>query len=81
LLDVSGELGRNFEHAFSRNLETNSGEEKITIKEPMIPGHEFVGIVVEVGENAAKRDHVKVGDRLAEVSSCVTSRGDVGRSD
>jgi D-arabinose 1-dehydrogenase-like Zn-dependent alcohol dehydrogenase len=47
----------------------------------MIPGHEFAGIVVEVGENAAKRDHVKVGDRLAEVSSCVTSRGDVGRSD
>ena len=30
----------------------------------MIPGHEFVGVVVEVGENAAKKDHVKVGDRL-----------------
>lgn len=34
------------------------------IKEPMIPGHEFVGVVVELGENAAKKDHVKIGDRL-----------------
>ncbi|HEY5744368.1 MAG TPA: alcohol dehydrogenase catalytic domain-containing protein, partial [Terrimicrobiaceae bacterium] len=34
------------------------------IKEPMIPGHEFVGIVVEVGENAARKDHVNIGDRL-----------------
>jgi threonine dehydrogenase-like Zn-dependent dehydrogenase len=30
----------------------------------MIPGHEFVGVVVEFGEIAAKKDRVKVGDRL-----------------
>jgi threonine dehydrogenase-like Zn-dependent dehydrogenase len=34
------------------------------IKAPMIPGHEFLGHVVEVGENVAKRGDVKIGDRL-----------------
>lgn len=34
------------------------------IKAPMIPGHEFVGIAVEVGENVAKKGEFKVGDRL-----------------
>jgi erythritol/L-threitol dehydrogenase len=34
------------------------------IKAPMIPGHEFLGHVVEMGENVAKRGDVKIGDRL-----------------
>ncbi len=34
------------------------------IKAPMIPGHEFLGYVVEVGANVAKKGEVKVGDRL-----------------
>jgi erythritol/L-threitol dehydrogenase len=34
------------------------------IKAPMIPGHEFLGHVVELGENVAKRGEVKIGDRL-----------------
>jgi len=34
------------------------------IKAPMIPGHEFLGHVVEMGENVARRGDVKIGDRL-----------------
>jgi erythritol/L-threitol dehydrogenase len=34
------------------------------IKAPMIPGHEFLGHVVEMGENVAKKGKVKLGDRL-----------------
>ena len=34
------------------------------IKSPMIPGHEFLGHVVEMGENVAKKGAVKIGDRL-----------------
>ncbi|MBV9488798.1 MAG: alcohol dehydrogenase catalytic domain-containing protein [Verrucomicrobia bacterium] len=34
------------------------------IKAPMIPGHEFVGDVVEIGENVAKKGEVRIGDRL-----------------
>jgi len=34
------------------------------IKAPMIPGHEFLGHVVEMGENVGKRGDVKIGDRL-----------------
>jgi erythritol/L-threitol dehydrogenase len=34
------------------------------IKAPMIPGHEFLGHVVELGENVTKRGDVKIGDRL-----------------
>jgi threonine dehydrogenase-like Zn-dependent dehydrogenase len=34
------------------------------IKAPMIPGHEFLGHVVEMGENVAKKGSVKLGDRL-----------------
>jgi threonine dehydrogenase-like Zn-dependent dehydrogenase len=34
------------------------------IKAPMIPGHEFLGHVVEIGENVAKKGSVKLGDRL-----------------
>jgi threonine dehydrogenase-like Zn-dependent dehydrogenase len=30
----------------------------------MIPGHEFIGIAVEIGENIAKRGEFKLGDRL-----------------
>jgi erythritol/L-threitol dehydrogenase len=34
------------------------------IKAPMIPGHEFLGHVVEMGENVARKGSVKLGDRL-----------------
>jgi erythritol/L-threitol dehydrogenase len=34
------------------------------IKAPMTPGHEFLGHVVEMGENVAKKGSVKLGDRL-----------------
>jgi threonine dehydrogenase-like Zn-dependent dehydrogenase len=34
------------------------------IKSPMIPGHEFLGHVVEMGQNVAKKGEVKLGDRL-----------------
>jgi erythritol/L-threitol dehydrogenase len=34
------------------------------IKAPMIPGHEFLGHVVEMGENVTKKGSVKLGDRL-----------------
>jgi threonine dehydrogenase-like Zn-dependent dehydrogenase len=34
------------------------------IKAPMIPGHEFIGDVVEIGENVAKAGKVKIADRL-----------------
>ena len=34
------------------------------IKAPMIPGHEFVGIAVELGENIARRGEFKLGERL-----------------
>src|ERR1700751_5135712 len=32
------------------------------IKSPMIPGHEFLGHVVEMGVNVAKKGEVKLGD-------------------
>jgi threonine dehydrogenase-like Zn-dependent dehydrogenase len=34
------------------------------IKAPMIPGHEFIGIAVELGENIARRGEFKLGQRL-----------------
>jgi erythritol/L-threitol dehydrogenase len=34
------------------------------IKAPMIPGHEFLGHVVEMGDNVARKGEVKIGDRL-----------------
>jgi threonine dehydrogenase-like Zn-dependent dehydrogenase len=34
------------------------------IKAPMIPGHEFVGHVVELGENVATKGEFKLGDRV-----------------
>ena len=34
------------------------------IKAPMIPGHEFVGHVVELGENVAHKGKFKLGDRV-----------------
>ena len=33
------------------------------IKAPMIPGHEFVGIAVELGENIARRGEFHLGER------------------
>jgi len=34
------------------------------IKAPMIPGHEFVGHVVELGENVGRKGEFKIGDRV-----------------
>ena len=34
------------------------------VKAPMIPGHEFIGHAVELGENVAREGKYKVGDRL-----------------
>ena len=34
------------------------------VKPPMIPGHEFIGHAVEIGENVARKGQYKVGDRL-----------------
>ncbi|HYZ72562.1 MAG TPA: alcohol dehydrogenase catalytic domain-containing protein, partial [Chthoniobacterales bacterium] len=34
------------------------------IKAPMIPGHEFVGHVVELGENVERQGKFKLGDRV-----------------
>jgi erythritol/L-threitol dehydrogenase len=34
------------------------------IKAPMIPGHEFVGHVVELGENVDRKGEFKIGDRV-----------------
>ena len=34
------------------------------VKAPMIPGHEFIGHAVEIGENVAREGNYKVGDRL-----------------
>lgn len=34
------------------------------VKAPMIPGHEFIGHAVEIGENVAREGKYKVGDRL-----------------
>ncbi|HEY0792227.1 MAG TPA: alcohol dehydrogenase catalytic domain-containing protein [Chthoniobacterales bacterium] len=34
------------------------------IKAPMIPGHEFIGHVVELGDNVQKKGEVHLGDRL-----------------
>lgn len=34
------------------------------IKAPMIPGHEFVGVAVELGENVAAKGEFKLGDRI-----------------
>ncbi len=40
------------------------GGQAAYIKAPMIPGHEFVGIAVEIGENVAAAGEFKLGDRL-----------------
>lgn len=34
------------------------------LKAPVIPGHEFYGIVVELGEGAGERSNIKLGDRV-----------------
>ena len=39
-------------------------EQPAYIKAPMIPGHEFVGIAVELGENIARRGEFHLGERL-----------------
>ena len=46
------------------------------VKAPMIPGHEFIGRAVEVGENVARKNQFKVGDRLIseQIVPCETCR-------
>jgi len=39
-------------------------EQPAYIKAPMIPGHEFVGIAVELGDNIARRGEFHLGERL-----------------
>lgn len=34
------------------------------IKQPVVPGHEFFGYVVEAGEDAEAHFGVKIGDRI-----------------
>jgi erythritol/L-threitol dehydrogenase len=40
------------------------GRQAAWVKAPMIPGHEFIGRAVEIGENVAKKGEYQVGDRL-----------------
>lgn len=40
------------------------GGENPWMKAPVIPGHEFFGYVVELGEGAAKKHDIKLGDRI-----------------
>ncbi|MBD5657025.1 MAG: alcohol dehydrogenase catalytic domain-containing protein [Candidatus Eremiobacteraeota bacterium] len=39
-------------------------EQPAWVKAPVIPGHEFIGRVVALGEGAAERSQVKIGDRV-----------------
>src|SRR4051812_49452739 len=50
---------------------------------PMIPGHETVGVITEIGDAAARRWNVSVGDRVAvEVfQSCRECATCAGRGD
>ena len=41
----------------------NKGQARY-VKAPMIPGHEFLGRAVQIGENVRKEGRYKVGDRL-----------------
>ncbi|AKL93840.1 sorbitol dehydrogenase GutB [Clostridium aceticum] len=42
------------------------------LKAPVIPGHEFYGVVVELGEGAAEKFELKVGDRVTadQINPC-----------
>ncbi|GAA0179744.1 erythritol/L-threitol dehydrogenase [Clostridium sediminicola] len=42
------------------------------LKAPVIPGHEFYGIVVELGEGAAEKHNIKIGDRVTtdQINPC-----------
>ena len=46
------------------------------LKAPVIPGHEFVGVVVELGEGASEYHQVSVGDRVTaeQINPCGTCR-------
>jgi L-iditol 2-dehydrogenase len=48
------------------------GGEDPWMKAPVIPGHEFYGTVVELGEGAAEKFKVKVGDRVTtdQINPC-----------
>jgi threonine dehydrogenase-like Zn-dependent dehydrogenase len=50
------------------DIEQYAGQLKVA-EFPMIPGHEPLGIIDEIGEKAAKRWGVKVGDRVAVEST------------
>lgn len=43
---------------------------------PIIPGHEFSGVIVQIGANNKFRERFKVGDRV--VGECILSRGEHG---
>lgn len=47
------------------DVETFNGHLRRPDAPPSIPGHEFLGVVEEIGENAAKRWGVEPGDRVA----------------
>src|SRR5699024_1592562 len=42
------------------------------LKAPVIPGHEFYGIVAEVGEDAAAKHDIKIGDKITtdQINPC-----------
>lgn len=42
------------------------------LKAPVIPGHEFYGIVAEVGEDAASKHNIKIGDKITtdQINPC-----------
>ena len=48
------------------------GGEDPWMKTPVIPGHEFFGTVVELGENAAEKHDVEIGDRITtdQINPC-----------
>jgi threonine dehydrogenase-like Zn-dependent dehydrogenase len=59
----------------------------IPVQYPLVPGHEPLGVIERIGDRAAKRWHVDVGDRVAveapipcgHCRACVTGRYNVCR--
>src|SRR5213593_3963834 len=57
----------------------------IPVRYPLVPGHEPLGVIERIGDRAAKRWHVDVGDRVAveapipcgHCRSCVTGHYNV----
>ncbi|MBI2065507.1 MAG: glycosyltransferase [Candidatus Zambryskibacteria bacterium] len=46
-------------------------------KYPIVPGHEFSGIVAKIGASAKYREHFKVGEKV--VGECILSRGEIAK--